>query len=313
MSIRKAGVYAAVLCLALAGAVDAQARAGGGGSFGSRGSKSFNSVPSTRTAPSVSPLGTQPSMANQGLRRPATNPGGMFGSFGKGLLGGLVGAGLIGLLFGHGFAGGLGGLMSILGLIVQIALIALLIRFAIGFFRSRQTLAGAGPVPGSGASFRNAGPASFGGGGGSGPAPQPTMPLALDKADYDQFEKTLVGVQNAFSNEDAATIRQLATREVADQFASDLAANRSRGVINRMSDVRFVQGDLAEAWREAGADYASVAMRYSLIDATIERSTGRVVDGDASRPQQVTEIWTFTRPTNGGAVSWRLSAIQQGR
>ena len=314
MSIRKPVVFAAVLCLALSGAVEAQARAGGGGSFGSRGAKSFNSTPSTRTAPSVSPLG-QPSVGNQGLLRPAAGSRGMFGSFGRGLLGGLLGAGLFGLLFGHGLFGGLGGFLSIIGLLIQIALIVLLVRFAIGFFRSRQTLAGASPTPGSGASFRTAASGPFGGPGGvpgRGPAPDPTTPLALEKADYDRFESTLLAVQSAFSNEDAAALRKLGTPEVAEEFAAELAQNRSRGVINPMSDVRFIRGDLAEAWRESGAEYASVAMRYSLIDALIDRASGRVVQGDANRPQEVTEVWTFTRPAGGRTADWILSAIQQG-
>ena len=322
MSIRKPAVYAAVLCIALAGAVEAQARAGGGRSFGSRGSNSFSFTPSTRTAPGVSPLGTQPSYANQGLNRPGVGSRGMFGGmlgggFGRGLLGGFLGAGLLGLLFGHGLFGGLGGLMSIFGLIFQVALIALLVTWAMRMFRSRQqSYAGAAP---SGPSFRTAaGPGAgvFGGGpAGAGPsqAPPQNAPLAVEQADYQQFEKTLVAIQAAFSNEDAATLRKLTTPQMADEFASELTANRSRGVINRISDVRFLNGDLAEAWREASADYASVAMHYELIDAIIDRSTGRVVDGDANRPQQVTEVWTFTRPMGGRDADWRLSAIQQAR
>lgn len=313
MSIRKPAVYAAVLCIALAGAVEAQARAGGGRSFGSRGSNSFSFTPSTRTAPGVSPLGS-PSYANQGLNRPAIGSRGMFGGgFGRGLLGGFLGAGLLGLLFGHGLFGGLGGLMSIFGLIFQVALIALLVSWAMRMFRSRQqSYAGAAP---GGASYRTAtGPgAGVFGGAAAATARSQTMPLTVEQADYQQFERNLVAIQAAFSNEDATALRQLTTPQMADEFASELAANRSRGVINRISDVRFLNGDLAEAWREPGADYASVAMRYELIDAIIDRSNGRVVDGDANRKQQVTEVWTFTRPAGGRDADWRLSAIQQAR
>ena len=60
--------------------------------------------------------------------------------------------------------------------------------------------------------------------------------------------------------------------------------------------------------REGATDYASVAMRYSLKDVILDRTTGRVVDGDRDRPQEVTEVWTFRRD-NGGP--WKVSAIQQ--
>jgi predicted lipid-binding transport protein (Tim44 family) len=33
-------------------------------------------------------------------------------------------------------------------------------------------------------------------------------------------------------------------------FTEDLNANKQRGVINKVSDVKLLQGDLAEAWRE---------------------------------------------------------------
>jgi predicted lipid-binding transport protein (Tim44 family) len=74
-----------------------------------------------------------------------------------------------------------------------------------------------------------------------------------------------------------------------------------------VTDVKLLQGDLAEAWREGGADYATVAMGFGLIDQTLDRTTGRLVEGSTS-PLEATELWTFRR-TRGG--SWVLAGIQQ--
>ena len=93
-------------------------------------------------------------------------------------------------------------------------------------------------------------------------------------------------------------------------FSEDLATNASKGVVNRVSDVKLLQGDLAEAWREGTVEYATVAMRFSLLDAKVD-STGRVVEGSRTVPQEVTEIWTFRRPHGGPSDQWELSAIQQ--
>jgi predicted lipid-binding transport protein (Tim44 family) len=90
-------------------------------------------------------------------------------------------------------------------------------------------------------------------------------------------------------------------------FAEDLARNASRGVVNHISGVKLLQGDLAEAWREGSTDYATVAMKFSLIDQVVDRTTGGVVEGDAN-PQVATEVWTFRREAGG---NWLLSAIQQ--
>src|SRR5262249_1002748 len=72
-----------------------------------------------------------------------------------------------------------------------------------------------------------------------------------------------------------------------------------------VSDVKLLQGDLAEAWREGDTDYATVAMRFSLNDETVDRDSGRVVQGG---PDEATEVWTFMRVRGG---HWLVSAIQQ--
>ena len=86
-----------------------------------------------------------------------------------------------------------------------------------------------------------------------------------------------------------------------------LAKNASRGVVNQLSDVKLLKGDLAEAWREGNDEYATVTMRYSLIDRTLDRASGHLVEG-SDRTQETTELWTFRRVSDG---KWLLSAIQQ--
>src|SRR4029077_2818300 len=97
--------------------------------WGARGSPRSSAPPSASTMPSSSTMQrtvTQPNLANP---RPgfAPSPGSFFGrsGFWGGLAAGFLGAGLFGLLFGHGFMGGLGGIVSFLGLIFQLGLIAL--------------------------------------------------------------------------------------------------------------------------------------------------------------------------------------------
>jgi predicted lipid-binding transport protein (Tim44 family) len=96
------------------------------------------------------------------------------------------------------------------------------------------------------------------------------------------------------------------TSEMLSYFSEQLAENASRGLVNQVSDVKLEQGDLAEAWREDGAEYATVAMRFALTDRMVERASGRTVEG--GEPGEVTELWTFRRARGG---NWLLSAIQQ--
>ena len=78
-------------------------------------------------------------------------------------------------------------------------------------------------------------------------------------------------------------------------------------MVNQVTGVKLLQGDLSEAWREGNTEYATVAMRYALTDVTVERDGGRVVEG-SRESQEATELWTFLRAHGG---HWILSAIQQ--
>ena len=98
---------------------------------------------------------------------------------------------------------------------------------------------------------------------------------------------------------------------MAGNFEQELDGNARQGVVNKLSDVRLLQGDLSEAWRENGADFATVAMKFSLVDVTIDTASDRVVSGNPAQPQVVTEVWTFTRPAAAPTDRWVLAAIQQ--
>src|SRR6476660_5893131 len=197
---------AIVLSVALPLAVvvsEADARVGGGGSSGSRGSRTYSAPPSTTTAPGAAqPMNrtfTQP--GSPGMGAPAAAGAAKGGFFNRpGLLGGLaagfLGAGLLGMLFGGGMFSGLGGLSSIFGLILQIGLIIIVVRLAMSWWQRRHTSApaytgapAAGPAPAQ-SSFR----AGMGFGLGSGTS----APLEILPADYEAFERLLGEIQAAW-------------------------------------------------------------------------------------------------------------------
>jgi predicted lipid-binding transport protein (Tim44 family) len=295
----------AVLALALSPGL-ADARAGGGGSFGSRGSMTYSAPPSTNTAPySASPM--QRSMTPQ--YQPAPGFGsptyqGRRSGFMSGLMGGLIGAGIGGLLFGHGFMGGGLGMFGLLGLLLQLFLVFLLVRFLF-----RTFMGGRAPLTAGG-------PNIFARGGTPGSSPPPAggrasgpPPIAIGQTDYQQFEQLLKAIQAAWSAHDLNALQAMATPEMVSYFAEQLAEQVSRGVRNVVDDVTLSSGDLSQAWTEQGRDYATVAMRFSMIDVTRDVA-GRVVDGSPNEHVTATEIWTFVRSRGG---HWILSAIQQTR
>jgi predicted lipid-binding transport protein (Tim44 family) len=304
--VRSIAVALALALPLISAAAPADARVGGGFSSGSRGTRTFSAPPSTSTAPGTAqPFNrtfTQPGTSGVGS---PTAGGGFFNRPGGGMLRGLaagfLGAGLLGMLFGGGLFGGLGGLSSLFGLILQIGLIVFAVRMAMSWWQRRHetSSAYAGAAPGGAGGPSNFTP-GFGLGSGS-------APLEIVAADYEAFERLLGEIQAAWSNEDVARLHTLATPEMVSYFTRDLEANKARNVVNKVSGTKLLQGDLAEAWREGDTDFASVAMRFSMADKTVDRATGRLVEG-SEQPTEATEVWTFLRPRG---ANWELSAIQQ--
>jgi predicted lipid-binding transport protein (Tim44 family) len=291
----------------------ALARAGNGSSMGSGGGMTYSAPPSTNTAPySAQPMQRSMTQPNQGYSAPS---GGGYGGYSQparsgfmsGLMGGLIGAGIGGLLLGHGFFGGGLGFGGFFGFLLQIFLLVMIARWLIRRFSSNR-----GPAMASGPSIfgRDAGmppgnPAMQSRGGSASPPQQ----VAITPADYQQFEQLLTGVQAAWSAHDVNALQAMATPEMVSYFADQLSEQVSRGVRNSVTDVRLVSGDLSQAWAERNVEYATVAMRFSMIDVTRD-GTGRVVDGSPTEHITATEIWTFVRSRGG---NWILSAIQQTR
>src|SRR5476649_2247956 len=150
------------------------------------------------------------------------------------------------------------------------------------------------------------GPALLAGGAAGGAASGGQLAIAAD--DYTAFEGLLANIQSTWSTGDLGKMRSLVTPEMLGYFSEQLSANASRGVENKIEAVKLEQGDLSEAWSEGSIDYATVAMRFSMIDATRRIADGAVVEGNAQARTEATEVWTFLRSRGG---SWILSAIQQ--
>ena len=315
--LTRLGFYSVAVATVLAlVATVADARPGRGGGIGSRGDRTFSAPPTTNTAPkAAAPIdksiaqpgtaaaaskGAAGASAAAGAATQASRFGGMRGL----LLGGLFAAGLAGIF-------GVGALASALGFMLQFLLIGGLIWLAYSFFRSRSgtpqpVMAGAAASPPRARqATQNVNLRAGTAAGGTGAV------LDIGPADFDAFQARLGDIQAAYGRNDVSALGDMVTPEMLSYFAQELSANTQKGVRNEVSDATLLQGDLAESWREASGEYASVAMRYSVLDAVVDTATGRVLSGSRTTPEEVVEVWTFRRTQNGKPSDWELSAIQQ--
>jgi predicted lipid-binding transport protein (Tim44 family) len=289
---------------------DAWARAGGGSSSGSRGSRSYSSPARPSPSPSqpaspVTPAAPQPQRSG----------------WGAGIMGGLAGFALGGLLGSMLFGGGMGGMGGGIGFL-EILLIGGGIFLLWRMFRSRQ------PQPAGSYGQSSGGPSWQSQTQAYEPAPAAAMAGAtsgdldrglsyirqmdggFDPARFsDQASDIFFKVQAAWMQRDMRSASAVLTPEMTDTMQKDCDRLRSQGRINRLENIAVRSVTPTEAWQEGGQDFLTVCFLASLLDYTVEESSGQVVDGSRSEPVKFEEYWTFTRPV--GPNAWRLSAIQQ--
>jgi predicted lipid-binding transport protein (Tim44 family) len=307
-------IVAALFILMYVLPLDAEARFGGGRSFGSRGSRpSFGSSNSYSSTPSKS----YSSQATQNPGSPATQPqsGGFLRNMVGGLAGGFLGAMLFNSLgFGATGAGGLGGINM-----MHILLIGLVL-FGIYWFikkrrQEKQALAGAQYYLGETAATAyqpayDEGAAMAGKDVSGGLSDIRQMDSSFNEEKFrDQAMDFFFKVQAAWANRDMTGIRKLLTDEVYQTIQGEADRLRQEKKINRLDNIAVRSVDIVEAWQESGEDFLTVKFLANLLDYTVDEATGNVVTGSKDEPVRFGEYWTFSRPV--GNNPWRLTAVDQ--
>lgn len=292
------------LLLLFAGAAvlvqDADARAGGGRSYGSSGSRSSAAPSRSYSSPNTGAPG-QPSS------QPPVQPGGggFLRSMGGGILGGLLGGMLFSSL-GFGGTGGFGG--------GGIGLIEIILICGIGYWiytrmtnkRREASLAYQATLPSEGYQVDRSYPV----GTGSGPDQLRRMDPSLDES---QFKETAMDiffkVQGCWTNRDLSAGTGLLTDEMKRIFQQDIDQQIQDKKINRLENIAVRKVELVEAWQESGMDYVKALLSANLLDYTTDDTTGAVIAGSRTEPVKFEECWTYVRPI--GSNSWKLTAISQ--
>jgi len=295
--------------------LDAFARAGGGMSSGSRGSRSFSSPSRSSSAPSPSRQSVAPSQPMT-PQLPRQQPS-MWRSLAMGVAGGFLGSMLFsGLSHGMG-SGGFGG--SGIGLL-EIILIGGILYFLYMFIKRRKEAestagyyyqTGASPSTGQQGgvtdSSRDQGYAE--GDAQTGLRHIRQMDPSFDEARFsDLCMDNFFKIQGAWINRDMTVVKNILTQEMFGILQRDGDKLKADKKINKLDNIAVRTVEITEAWQEGGMDFITVRFLASLLDYTVSES-GDVLSGSKTEPVKFEEYWTFTRPV--GNNNWQLSAINQ--
>ncbi len=119
-------------------------------------------------------------------------------------------------------------------------------------------------------------------------------------------------VVTAFAAGDRRQLRGLLSREVYDGFDAAISERESRG---ETVESKFVSIDSATV---SGAELrnrtAQITVRFvsKLVSATRDRS-GAVIDGNAEKVTDVTDLWTFARDVSSRDPNWKVVATETGQ
>jgi predicted lipid-binding transport protein (Tim44 family) len=295
---------------------DAQARVGGGGSMGSRGSRSYSRpvAPPSQMAPSRQYAPSQPSPSPYG--QPSRGFGGFGGSFLGSMAGGMLGGMLFRSLgFGGGYGGGGGGGIGLFEILLLAGIGYLIYRFV----KKKRENEGSYSQSQPGQviqmnDYQNQGQSQ----GylperdelGEGLSHVRQMDPSFDEQRFnDNVMDIFFKIQGAWMNRDLSSVSGLLTEEMRGIIQRDIDALLRDKKVNRLENIAVRTVEVSEAWQESGKDFITAMIYANLLDYTTDDATGSVVSGSKTEPVKFEEYWTFTRPV--GNNPWKLSAINQ--
>jgi len=119
-------------------------------------------------------------------------------------------------------------------------------------------------------------------------------------------------IVTAFAEGDRRQLRNLLSREVYDGFDAAIGERESRG---ETAETRFVSIDgstITAADLRARTAQLTVRFVSKLISVTRGR-TGNVIDGNAEKVTDVTDVWTFAREVSSRDPNWKVVATEAGQ
>jgi predicted lipid-binding transport protein (Tim44 family) len=116
----------------------------------------------------------------------------------------------------------------------------------------------------------------------------------------------------AYAEGDRRTLKNLLSRDVYEGFE---AAIRERETKGEIVETRFVAIDKSDiAGVELRGRTAQITVRFvsQLISVTRDKS-GNVIEGNAEKVTDVTDVWTFARDLSSRDPNWKLVATEAGQ
>jgi predicted lipid-binding transport protein (Tim44 family) len=115
----------------------------------------------------------------------------------------------------------------------------------------------------------------------------------------------------AYAQGDRRTLKNLLSREVYEGFEAAIRERESKGETVETRFVAIDKSDLTAA--EVRGRVAQITVRFvSQLISVTRNKDGGVIDGNAEKVTDVTDVWTFARDLSSRDPNWKLVATEAG-
>lgn len=118
-------------------------------------------------------------------------------------------------------------------------------------------------------------------------------------------------IVKAYAEGDTPTLRPLLADDVYDRFAAAIRERQQAGETLESRIHSFEAVDLTGARLDGRTAHCTVTFTTRQTHVTRD-GQGNILDGDEHRPEEVTDIWTFSRNTRASNPNWQLSETRSG-
>jgi len=119
-------------------------------------------------------------------------------------------------------------------------------------------------------------------------------------------------IVNAYAEGDRRTLKNLLAREVYDGFDAAISEREKRGETVENRFVSIDESDITAAEMRGRTAQITVKFHSKLVSATRDKN-GNVIDGNAEKVTDVTDVWTFARDASSRDPNWKLVATEAGQ
>ncbi len=114
-------------------------------------------------------------------------------------------------------------------------------------------------------------------------------------------------VTTAFAEGDRETLRSLISPDVLRDFESAIAEREAANQTMQTTIVDVLKHEITDAKLENGTAEVTVMFKVELI-SVVRDSEGRIIEGNPSDTETVTDVWTFARQVKARDPNWTLVA-----